>query len=51
MGGILIKMILGIISIYLSLVYSKRHFSNYLIANGKYPTYYMLFTRGWSHLG
>jgi hypothetical protein len=44
LGGTLIKIILVIKnSIYFSLVYLKRHPSNYLITNGKYPIYHILF--------
>jgi hypothetical protein len=47
MGEILIILILIIINnIYPILVYLKGHFSNYLVINGKYPGYHLLFNRG-----
>jgi len=47
LGGILIKLILIIRNdIYPNLFYLRRHFSNYLITNGKYLIYHFLFTKG-----
>jgi hypothetical protein len=34
-----------------SLIHLKGHLNNYLNINGKYLTYYLLFIKGWSHLG
>jgi hypothetical protein len=43
MGEILIKLIsITINNIYPILVYLKWYFSNYLVINGKYPSYHLL---------
>jgi hypothetical protein len=47
MGNFIIKLILITRNnIYHSLVYLKRHPSNCLNTNGKYPTYHLLFIKG-----
>jgi hypothetical protein len=33
-------------NIYLNIVYLEEHPNNYLVINGKYFTYHLLFTRG-----
>jgi hypothetical protein len=33
-------------NIYPNIVYLKEHSNNYLVINGKYFTYHLLFTRG-----
>jgi hypothetical protein len=46
LGGTLIKIILVTRNnIYLNLVYLKGHPSNYLVTNGKYPIYHLLFNQ------
>jgi len=51
MGEFLIKIILITKNnIYPNLVYWKGHFNNYLVINGKYPSYHLLFIKGWNHL-
>jgi hypothetical protein len=47
MGNFLIKIILITINnIYYNLVYFKGHLSNYLVINGKYLNYHLLFFKG-----
>jgi len=47
MGNFQIKIILITRNnIYYHLVYFKGHLTNYLVINGKYPNYHLLFCKG-----